>query len=429
MHKLPLTRSLSVADGTHILYFYKSLDAYIENAVAFITTGIDHGQQVIFIDNASNSKLIQDCLPETVDRDMICFIDSHEHYQIHRDFDPARILTRLRTVIGPYMKRGTAIRMWGQIHIEQYRFVPEELDHYECVADAAIGELGYTTVCAFDANRIPAHIQMTLLETHEHFMTDDQFVRSPLYKMDTRNNSAAYPSISMQRNIESEIDFYKQKLDFAHVVSHEVRNPLTVVKAYAKLLYEDEANETRKARLLTIMNYCTAIDNELSHIISTEEMLTTDAVWERSHIRVLPPINEVIEMMTVKALTQNIGLQADVRLNGDETSFLNLHGVKLILTNLLSNAIKYSLEGQVVYLKVTNEIGTLLVEVTDHGVGMSDAQQQKLFRKYEKMHQEVNGQGIGLFMVKQLVDHFDGSIKVKSELGKGSTFTVMLPLS
>jgi signal transduction histidine kinase len=194
------------------------------------------------------------------------------------------------------------------------------------------------------------------------------------------------------------------------------------------LLGEEEQDEKRKARLLAIKNYAMVIDNEISHIINTEQMLSTDALWQKKWMLVGPAINEVVEIMTIKAQTQNITLKTELNLKGKEMLLSNLMGFKLIISNLLSNAIKYSLEGSSIFLTVNVEEPALVICVKDEGIGMTDEQQNKLFIKYEKINQEQSGQGIGLFMVKKLVNHFDGEIDLHSQFGKGTTFCVKLPL-
>ena len=429
MPRIPLTKSLSVEHESHILYFYSTDEAYIENAISFIQTGIQLEQHVIFIDHQDRYQEVlnhlQDC---TSNKEYLHYIDSHEFYEAHGDVNFDRVLTRLDSIVEPYVKNKTIIRLWGHVEIYHLKEIPDDIHAYENFADITITELGYTTVCAYDARLVPTQTHLDLMKSHAFIMTDDHLVRSNLYKTSNQRNPTVFPSISVQQNLESEMDLYKQKLDFIHVVSHEVRNPLTVIKAYAALLSEDESDRGRKAKLEGIINYASAIDNELSHIINTEQMLSTDAVWQKTLTLIQPAIDEAVEMMRVKALTQNIVLETDIELAESDVLFANRNGIKLIVTNLLSNAIKYSTEGQRVYLHIAKDANQITIIVVDQGIGMSLEQQGKLFHKYEKMNHEVNGQGIGLFMVKQLVDHFNGTITVQSELGQGSTFTVSLPL-
>nr|WP_243735178.1 HAMP domain-containing sensor histidine kinase [Paenibacillus turpanensis] len=224
------------------------------------------------------------------------------------------------------------------------------------------------------------------------------------------------------------MDLYKQKLDFVHVVSHEVRNPLTVINAYAKMVLNNTKDRRDRERLAAISDYVTLIDNEISHVIETEEMLSTDALWRKKLVSPYALLQEVTSIMEIKARTQNITFERAIALSGSETILSNSTGFKLIVSNLLSNAIKYSDEGGLVQCTANEHRGVLTIVIADHGVGMSEEQLSKLFRKYEKLNEEKGGQGIGLFMVKKLVDYFEGSIEVMSELGKGTTIVVALPL-
>lgn len=428
MSQIQLTKDLSVRDGGHILYFYKTDGAYIENAESFIITGVELNQHVIFIDKQERCQRILDNLRAKIDVSKVQFINSYDFYETYHDFQYDRVLTNLEIVLEPYVKDRRIVRLWGYVEPREQADFINEINTYETSADVCISELGYTTVCAYDAQHTPAYVQTDLMAQHEFFMTDYQLLRSNLYRHSTMTNQVVFPSISVQRNVESEMDLYKQKLDFVHVVSHEVRNPLTVIKAYASLLARDEKDEERRAKLNDITRYATVIDNEVTHIINTEEMLTTDAVWKKTLTMVCPAIEQAVEIMEVKAFTQNISLISDVELDGTELMLANLMGLKLIVTNLLSNAIKFSFEGQQVWLNIHKNVRTLKIIVTDKGIGMSPEQQSKLFKKYEKIHQDSAGQGIGLFMVKKLIEHFEGTIEVKSEMGRGSTFIIELPL-
>ncbi|WP_164984885.1 ATP-binding protein [Ammoniphilus sp. CFH 90114] len=426
---VPLTKSLRVSQGSHILYFYNEIDKYIENAVSFIETGLELGQHVIIIDSKKRYEMILPYITG-IDKTMVHHVDNFDFYEMYQDFHFERVLSNLQDIIHPYVESEVTVRLWGHVDwVEQdHNHLLNKLHTYECRSDVTIAELGYTTVCAYDGSTVTASIQTEMMKCHEYLMTDNELVRSNLYKISNQFNPTIFPSLSVQQKMESEVDLYKQKLDFVHVVSHEVRNPLTVIKAYASLLEQEEENEERRKKLEAIRNYALVIDSEISHIINTEQMLSTDALWQKKFIKALPVIREVLDTMKVKALTQNIELQADIQLNGKEIVLCNLIGFKMIISNLLSNAIKYSSEGSSIQLNIKKESHMLCIEVKDEGVGMTEVQLGKLYQKYEKMNQEKSGQGIGLFMVKKLVDHFEGNILVESQLHKGTTFRVYLPL-
>jgi two-component sensor histidine kinase len=424
---VPLTSTVKLSPGSHVLYFYDSMEGYIENAATYILTGIQLGQHIVFIESLDLYQRIVEHLGP-IEMSNVHYVNNNEFYEMYHDFHFERVLTNLKNVINPFVEKEQMVRIWGHVDWIEQEDMLTKLHTYECTCDITVSELGYTTVCAYKSDSVPSNILIEMLKSHEYMMTDETIIRSNLYKTSNQNNPTVFPSLSLQKTIDTEMDLYKQKLDFVHVVSHEVRNPLTVIKAYATLLSEEEQDEQRKIRLQDIKNYAVVIDNEISHIINTEQMLSTDAFWSKKLMLAGPAINEVVEIMEIKALTQNIILQTDIRLNGKEMLLSNLMGFKMIISNLLSNAIKYSVEDSTVSLTVLVENQFIFIEVSDKGIGMSEEQQSKLFIKYEKINQEQSGQGIGLFMVKKLVDHFGGSIEVKSQLGISTTFTVKLPV-
>jgi two-component sensor histidine kinase len=424
---LPLTSTLKVDQGSHILYFYETNDGYIENAASFILSGISLGQHIIFIDSVERFQLIIGRLGFS-GHPLLHYVNNFEFYELYQDFHFERVLNNLKTIVDPYVESDLMIRIWGHVDWVPQENMLSKLHTYECKCDITVSELGFTTVCAYEGGLVPSNILIEMMKSHEYMMTDRELFRSNLYKSFNDHNPTLFPSLSAQRNLDTEMDLYKQKLDFVHVVSHEVRNPLTVINAYAKILKETEEDAERQERLQAIQNYVAVIDNEISHIIYTEQLLSTDALWQKKLIVALKPLREVVDFMTIKAQTQNIHLQTELHLTGKEMLLSNLMGIKMILSNLLSNAIKYSAEGGTVYLRMEAKDSLLIIEVVDEGIGMTENQVRMLYTKYEKMNQEQSGQGIGLFMVKKLVDYFDGAIKVESEQDKGTLFRVELPI-
>jgi signal transduction histidine kinase len=103
--------------------------------------------------------------------------------------------------------------------------------------------------------------------------------------------------------------------------------------------------------------------------------------------------------------------------------------LRSVVYNLLSNAVKYrALDRPAeVQLRAHCTAGHLVLAVQDNGLGLTEAQQGELFGMFRRLHTHVEGSGVGLFMVKRLVDNADGTITVESQAGVGSTFTVSLP--
>lgn len=425
---ISLTDQIDITSGAHILYLYDSIEGYIDNAAAFIQTGLQLGQYIVLIDDRNNYKKIMERLNGTMlasDYENIYFIDHKDFYYEYGTLHVKQVLQNLDALMKPLLDNRISVRSWGHVYWENERDVHKQLLEYECLCDSSVSELGILGVCIYDGRKLPAAVLNKLLPYHEYMMTDTQLAKSHFYNQSGR--TVHLPSLSVHSQMQSEVDLYKQKLEFAHVVSHEVRNPLTVIKAYATMLQHKAADKEAMDKLKAIVDYVDVIDNEITHIINTEQMLSTESLWNKSRIDIAPILHEVLPVMVTKSRTQNMMLCTRIEL-GAEAMTGNVMGLKLIISNLLSNAIKYSNEGGRICFEAYAADSFLEVVIKDEGIGMSKQQTSKLFQKYEKMNHERSGQGIGLFMVKKLIEHLDGSIVVDSEQHRGTRVTVRLPL-
>lgn len=356
------------------------------------------------------------------------YVNNYEFYGLYDDFHFEHVLQNLKEILHPFITDGTPIRIWGLLEWRDEPGIREKLHTYECSCDITVGELGFLTICAYDAKTVSASIQLDMMRSHEYLMTDQQIVRSNLYEKTCAKTTYSFPSLSTQASMESELDLYKQKLDFVHVVSHEVRNPLTIIQAYASLLIHTETNSDRLHKLRAIVDYAHVIDYEISHIIATEQMLATEAIWQKGIINPRQILDSVLEIMEIKARTQNIQIIREIGLPISSSSLSNKMSLKLIFSNIISNAIKYSHEGSVIIVACHAKGHSLEFVVTDYGVGMTKEQVALLYRKYEKLNDERGGQGIGLFMVKTLIDQMNGTIRIHSRLEHGTKVSIRLPL-
>ncbi|RJE91335.1 GHKL domain-containing protein [Paenibacillus sp. 1011MAR3C5] len=421
---------VDVTNGAHILYYYTNHDAYIKNATSFLINGLIQDEHVVFIDSEPNYMEVIHSLTGRVGRDVlerIHYVNHVDFYYEHGMMLVSEVMNNFAKLFAPLQQDLRAIRSWGQVPWDENGNNAEQLLIYEHRCDSSILNAQMLGVCAYDAKRIPAYVQNEMMRSHEYFMTDDSLAPSMFYRDTSR--SVIIPSPAVHMEMQSEMDLYKQKLDFAHAVSHEVRNPLTVIRAYAMLMLNPRAEmgEDHIRKLQAIVDYVDVIDHEIAHIINTEQLLSTDTLWQKEAVSVKPLLDEVLHMMTTKARTQ--GVECHSLMNVQEAQIYGSSiGFKLIVSNLISNAIKYSHEGSSISVHANVRDGKLQLEVRDKGVGMSKEQLEKLFRKYEKMNTDKSGQGIGLFMVKKLTDHFEGSIDVKSELCAGTEVQVELPL-
>ncbi len=219
---------------------------------------------------------------------------------------------------------------------------------------------------------------------------------------------------------------------FASIVSHELKAPLGAVQQNLFVLeYEltDLLNNEQKGKLERIkirIDELVKLINSWLRVISVDISKLKEGFTQLS---ILDPLSNALESVESLAERKNIEI---VKGFGEPQKFIS--GDRLSLTevfvNIIGNAIKYSPDGTKVNIKVEEKENQQLVAISDSGIGIAEEDISHIFEGFyrAKSGQTQSGQGIGLAVSRQIIDAHGGSILVESELGKGTIFTVSLPL-
>ncbi len=226
----------------------------------------------------------------------------------------------------------------------------------------------------------------------------------------------------------------RMKTAFVSTVSHELRTPLTSIKGFISTLLQDTDGyfdqETRIEFYSIIDNECDRLRRLIDDLLNVSRIESGRAL--QMNWGLFEPLAAVERVLQAqRSYTDKHRLLLDylgepIQLLGDADKF------DQILTNLLSNAIKYSPSGGDVVVKVEASDHDLTIAVVDQGMGIAPDKVDRVFEKFERVDnrdtRQAGGTGIGLFLVKHLVERHEGTIDVASDVGLGSTFTVHLPL-
>jgi len=221
--------------------------------------------------------------------------------------------------------------------------------------------------------------------------------------------------------------------DFVATASHELRTPVTAVYGAAQTpMHEDTSPRPEEQRRLMQM-----IGEEAERLAQITDQMLVVAQADRGELRLEEAECDVV------ALCRTVIGQERFRLAGPFTMLLvaptqmapvRCDGGKLrqVVLNLVENAVKYSPEGGRVELRVEDGTELVRLQVTDTGLGIPPAEQERVFEKFYRvdaqMSRGIGGSGLGLYISRQIVEQMGGRLTVDSELGRGSTFTVELPL-
>jgi len=239
----------------------------------------------------------------------------------------------------------------------------------------------------------------------------------------------------LQVQNEQLIKLNQEKNEFLGIAAHDVKNPLTAIQSAAEVIELDYETMSKndmvkqaKRISVTTRQLFTLIDNllDINAIESGKFNISP------SSIDIFPTLQSLVMRYHNRAKSKDIA----VHFQSPEKqyhAFVDGNTIIQVLDNLISNAIKYSPHGKQVNIRVTESEKFIRCEIQDEGPGLSDSEQQKLFHKFSKLSTRPTGgehsTGLGLFIVKKLVEAMNGKVWCESELGKGTTFFVDFPVS
>lgn len=217
--------------------------------------------------------------------------------------------------------------------------------------------------------------------------------------------------------------------DFVHTFSHEIKTPLFSIQGFANLIYEGGITAEEEKNLLKI------ISEEAGRLIMLADNTLTLSKLENQQIikggqtlKLDSEINECIIMLEREWSKKNIEISADlqpVKINGDGAI------LKQVWLNLLNNAVKFTPEGGKIEVTLTASNGYAKAIFKDSGAGIAEEDLPKIFEKFYRSAsvKGVEGNGLGLAICKRICTLCGGDISVESEVGKGTSFTVKLPIN
>ena len=223
----------------------------------------------------------------------------------------------------------------------------------------------------------------------------------------------------------------RTKSEFLAKMSHEIRTPMHGIIGMADLLIESEKDKDKTEQIGIIKSSANNLMSILNDIFDYTRMENEDIELENVPFRVSDTIEEVVGFMNEKVSEKNIELNTYIDteipdiLDGDQVR------LRQIVLNLTNNAIKFTHQGEINLsanlIESKEDRVKISFRVKDTGVGISDVGKEKLFQSFSQIDdsnsREFGGTGLGLVIAKRLVEAMGGEIKLKSEVGKGSTFT------
>jgi signal transduction histidine kinase len=235
------------------------------------------------------------------------------------------------------------------------------------------------------------------------------------------------------RDVTKEREIDQMKTDFVSSVSHELKTPLTSIKAFTTTILSD-LNMTDKTR----RQFLGIIDEESNRLAELIEDLLEMSRIESGSLQVSMELVDISDVFNQTAISlEALAAKENIKLVKNIPENLPLLAadpgkLRSVITNLVSNAAKFTPDGGRVDIKARQTEDELKVTVSDTGMGIPQEDLPKIFDRFYRVNRpgkEIQGTGLGLAIVKKIVEMHNGRIEVRSKVNEGTTFTIYLPLA
>ena len=234
-----------------------------------------------------------------------------------------------------------------------------------------------------------------------------------------------YRTILMKRRIEEEAN--KAKLQFFTNISHELRTPLTLIADPVNyIIHDDNLNSQQRSMLQIVQRNVLVLIQLVSEILDFRKVQNGKMELRLSDFNLAESMKQWIKLFSASAQKKHITISMDapdtIMLRADQDK------IERICYNLLSNALKYTSEGGEISLMAKEEGGRVMISVADNGCGISSDELPYIFDRFYQAKNAGRGTGIGLAIVKAFTELHHGEASATSVEGKGSTFTIDIPV-
>lgn len=290
-----------------------------------------------------------------------------------------------------------------------------------------------------EAERFSQSITRPLLKISQEMLklggeyTDFEFEKCPYEEI----NVIAETTTSMSQNVKEKQlrleEERKIRQEFFSNASHELKTPITSILGYAELLESGMVTNREMSSdfLKRIKKETLRMTSLVDDILMISRLESRGARAEIVSLNVRELLDETVASLIMQAAERDIIIHKECK--AAFTVLADQRQMTELFTNLISNAVKYSNDGGSVWVRLFRQERDMVLVVRDRGIGIPEESRERIFERFYRVDKGRNrkqgGTGLGLSIVKHVVNYYHGTVEVESEIGKGSIFTVRLPIA
>ncbi len=225
------------------------------------------------------------------------------------------------------------------------------------------------------------------------------------------------------------------KSQFVSMVAHELKTPLAAVQGFLNILLDKSLEideEKRTDYLKRSVHRLKSLTDLVNDLLDISRMELKTKHREIENISISDIVNSTVQLLEIEIKKKNLKVVQNIPEDIPQIK-ADLNEITRLITNLLSNAIKYNKENGLITIDITTSSNFMKLIITETGIGMKPEEKDRLFNEFNRAKNEntrgISGTGLGLTIVKRIVDSYHGDIQVESEYGVGTKFTIKLPIN
>jgi len=236
------------------------------------------------------------------------------------------------------------------------------------------------------------------------------------------------------RTLSQQLQLARMQSDFVSTVSHELKSPVTAIRQLSEMLQAERVpSETRRRRYFdALVELSERLTTLIDHVLDFARMDAGHTELDLVEVDLRDLLAKVVAEVQERVHHRGFSIGQEIHTVMPRVT-LDSELIALAITNMIDNSIKFSGDSRQVIVKATVEADQAIIGIEDYGIGMDPDELDRVFERFyrggEALTRSVKGTGLGLTLVKQIVEAHGGSIEVKSERGRGSVFAIRLPVS